>query len=859
MNVSSEAQARALSFRCPALEDVVGFSALIPVRLSGSEGVNSLFEYELVLKTPDETSAFGAEVDGAADFDLDRFIGHEMRCAIELDAGDGTREINALVVGAALWGEEGRHVQYKLTLRPWLHLAALTTDCKIFQNRTVVEILRELLADYDYFVDMRLTETAGATGNGYPRRDYQTQFNESDFQFFSRLTQEWGISYHFEHIRGQHRLVLTDAVGTFLAHDSDVYNRVDFHPPGWRTADEYIHAFAPSHLLTSGRYATRDYDYTRSLANLNIGIDDPRPTGEAMQEVYQWQDGLAGSHYAQPGAGVAKDGDPWAEGRQLARLRMDALRTHGRRAEACGNLRGMVPGRTFWLNGHPRESANVEYLVLDSTLLLEVAASDSQRRLNGTGDTDRRQQWRAEVKFVAHPLSEQLRPMLTQPKPLTRGPQPAVVVGPEGQSICTDNYGRIKVQFPWDRLGQKNQNSSCWLRVSSPWAGNQLGGVNVPRIGQEVIVDFYGGDPDLPICTGRVHNQMNLPPWSLPGQSALSGLRSRELRSDAGNSAAGRSNHLVLDDTADAIQAQLRSDLKHSQLALGRITRIEDNAGRKDARGEGFELRTDGHGVVRAARGLLLTTEARIASAAHATDMGETLQRLNQARERHGALADLAQQHQAQESDADQTAVSAKLKAQDDDIRGTGGSGASRAEGQFPELAAPHLVLASSAGIAATAAQTLHLAAGADLATDSAGHTSIAAGKSFLVSAAEALRMFAHRAGIRLFAARGPIQVQAHDDRIELVAQKVIELISTTDWIRLKGKEGISLEAGGSTFKLTAGGFQFHTAGAHHVWAADHQTFGPKTLQTALPELPKSVCLTCLLKAAKAGGAITRF
>lgn len=851
MNVSSEAQARALSFRCPALVDVVGFSALVPVRLSGREGVNDLFEYELVLKTPDATYAFGADIDGAANLDLDRFIGHEIQCEIELDAGDGTREINALIVAAALWGEEGRHVQYKLTLRPWLHLATLTTDCKIFQNRTVVEILRELLADYGYSVDMRLTEIAGAAGSGYPCRDYQTQFNESDFQFFSRLTQEWGISYHFEHSKGRHRLVLTDAVGTFLTHDSEVYNRVDFHPPGWRTDDEYIHGFAPVSRLASGRYVSRDYDYTRSLADLGVGLSDPRPTAEAEQEIYLWQDSLAGSHYAQPGAGVAKDGDPWAEGRQLARLRMDALRTHANRAEAVGNLRGMVPGRTFWLQRHPRESANIEYLVLETTLLLEVAASDSQRRLNGPGETDRRQHWRAEVRFVAHPRSEELRPALSQRKPLTHGPQPAVVVGPEGQDLWTDEYGRIKVQFPWDRIGQKNQNSSCWVRVSSPWAGNQLGGVNVPRIGQEVIIDFYGGDPDLPICTGRVHNQMNLPPWSLPGQSALSGFRSRELKAGSGNSAAGRSNHLVLDDTADAIQAQLRSDLQHSQLALGRIARIESNAGRREARGEGFELRTDGHGALRAARGMLLTTEARIASAAHMTDMGETLRRLTQARERHGALADLAQQHQAQEANADQATVAGQLKAQDDAIRG--------ADGKFPELTEPHLVLASAAGIAATAAQTFHLAAGADLAADSAGHTSIAAGKSFLVSAVGALRMFAHKAGIRLIAAKGPVQVQAHDDRIELIAQKVIELISTTDWIRLKSKEGISLEAGGSTFKLTAGGFQFHTAGVHHVWAVDHQTFWPKTLQTPLPELPTSVCISCLLKAAKAGGAVTHF
>ncbi len=162
--------------------------------------------------------------------------------------------------------------------------------------------------------------------------------------------------------------------------------------------------------------------------------------------------------------------------------------------------------------------------------------------------------------------------------------------------------------------------------------------MHIPRIGQEVIVDFIGGDPDLPVCTGRLHNQANLPPWAFPGQSALAGFRSRELTRESGNSAVGRSNHLVLDDTAEKIQAQLKSDHQHSQLSLGHIARIEDNAGRKEPRGEGFELRTDGHGVLRAKDGLLVTTEGRPNAQAHLTDMGETVARLTQGRDLHESL-----------------------------------------------------------------------------------------------------------------------------------------------------------------------------------------------------------------------------
>ncbi|MGJ7528436.1 type VI secretion system tip protein TssI/VgrG [Variovorax sp. GB1P17] len=514
---------RTLSVRSPAIPLVLGLPALEPVRLSGHEGLDSLFAYELLLKTPD---ALNLGASGAADFDLDGFIGREIACSIKLDGGSA-RQINALITDAGMWGEEGRHVQYKLTLRPWLHLATLRTDCKIFQNKTVVEILDELLAGYAFPVDKRLFET-------YPVRDYQTQFNESDFDFFSRLSQEWGISYHFEHSEGKHRLVLCDAMGAYRPQDSAIYREVEYHAPGWKLDAEYIHSFVPSHRLTSGRYATKDYDYTRPRANLSAGHRDPRSTGQSDGEVYQWHHPASGSHYAQPRAGSTGANNPQEEGRHLALLRMQALRTHGSRAQASGHLRGMVPGRTFSLAGHPRASANTDYLVLDTHLLIEDVAQDSQ---NKEAVLDRAQRWRVNVDFTAHPAKEPLRPALTRRKPVCKGPQTALVVGPEGQNLWTDEYGRIKVQFPWDRIGQKNLHSSCWVRVSSPWAGNQLGATHIPRIGQEVIVSFIGGDPDLPLCTGRVHNQANQPPWALPGQSALSGFRSRTLTSEGGNSA----------------------------------------------------------------------------------------------------------------------------------------------------------------------------------------------------------------------------------------------------------------------------------------------------------------------------------
>jgi type VI secretion system secreted protein VgrG len=302
------------------------------------------------------------------------------------------------------------------------------------------------------------------------------------------------------------------------------------------------------------------------------------------------------------------------------------------------------------------------------------------------------------------------------------GVQTAIVTGPPGEEIYTDSLGRVKIQFHWDRLGKYNEHSSPWIRVAMPMAGDNLGQINLPRVKQEVVVQFLDGNIDHPIITGLVYNRHNPPPWNLPGQRALSGVRSRELFD------ARRGNHLVFDDSRGAIQAQLKSDHLHSQLSLGNIVRIEDTAGRKDARGEGFELRTDGHGAIRAARGMLITTEARANAAGPIKDMGETTARLNAARNEHEALADLAQRHGAQETPGpqpgQQAEVAAAIKSQNDALKGGGGN--------FPELSAPHLVLSSPADIETSTAQSTHIASG--------GHTAITSGKSVSIASSAGRR-----------------------------------------------------------------------------------------------------------------------
>ncbi|CAN5765741.1 type VI secretion system tip protein VgrG [soil metagenome] len=836
---SSGARTRTLEVSSPAIPIILGRPALEPVRLSGHEDLSSLFEYQLLLKTPD---GLNLDATGAADFDLDAFIGREITCTIELDGagafipgavgassdhlGAGTREINALITDACLWGEAGRHLQYKLTLRPWLHLATLSTDCRIFQNQSVVQILDELLADYAFPVDRRLIET-------YPPRDFSTQFNESDFAFFSRLCQEWGISYFFEHSEGKHRLVLIDNLGAYKANPSQAYQTVDYHPPHWKTDAEYIHSFVPANQLSSGRYSTRDYDYGRPRADLSVTRSEPRPTAQAEGEVYQWHDGQAGSHYAQPRAGTAPANDPQGEGRQLALLRMQALRTHGARATASGNLRGMVPGCSFALRNHPRAKANTEYLILQTHLVIEDVAQDSQIK---EAASHRQQHWTIAVDFTAHPMSEPLRPAMTQPKPASHGPQSALVVGPAGQNLWTDELGRIKVQFPWDRIGQNNQHSTCWIRVSSPWAGNQLGGVHIPRIGQEVIVDFIGGDMDLPVCTGRVHNQSNLPPWSLPDQSALSGFRSRELTEEGGNSAAGRSNHLVMDDTAAKIQVQLKSDHQSSSLSLGHITRIEDNAGRKDARGEGFELRSDSWGALRTDKGLLLSTDGRSQAVGGILSRDELVSCLKQA---------LALAEELGKTAADNQGAPRETTPQHDLSQAVDalGHGASDESGVRSKAAGgqPVLAISGAAGIASATPKDHTQYAGQNIDSVASRNQQHYAGRSILQSAGKDIEQFAVSGDVRIIANQGKLIQQAQHNTVEITGQKDVTISSTEEGVVVRGEKSILLVAGDGTYlRLGDGQVNFGMKCQFIVKTSSFVLQGPSTLSMDLPDFKET-------------------
>ncbi|EKR5642265.1 type VI secretion system tip protein VgrG, partial [Escherichia coli] len=475
---------------------------LLFASLGGTETVGELFTYSIKLKTPDTLNL--GYVSPAANLQLKPMVGKDLCVNIELDGG-GKRYISGLVTAARVAGHQGRSVVYELRLEPWLKILTHTSDYKAFQNKNVVDILDEVLDEYPWPVEKRLVEN-------YPTRAWQVQYGETDFAFIQRLMQEWGIYWWFEHSENSHTLVLADAINVHKAcADSPL---VCYYQKGLKLDKEFIHTITANESLRSGQWVLNDFDFMKPRSLLKSTVANPRETGLAEYEHYEW-----------PGDYFTK-----SEGEMLTRIRMEEQRSPGSRVQGSGNIRTLMTGFTFTLENYPTAEVNREYLLVQTTLFIQDNAQHSGQE----------QHFSYSTSFELHPTSEVYRPQRTLSKPHTKGPQSAIVTGPAGQEIWTDKYGRVKVQFGWDRYGKNDENSSCWVRVSYPWAGKGFGGIQIPRIGQEVLVDFKNGDPDLPIIVGRTYNQDTMPPWGLPGAATQSGFYSHTIGGGPANANALR-------------------------------------------------------------------------------------------------------------------------------------------------------------------------------------------------------------------------------------------------------------------------------------------------------------------------------
>lgn len=514
-----------------AIETALGEDGFILTNLNWHESLGHPFEGQLELLSPD------------ANIELARLLKTPLAVRIDRPAG-GSVWLNGFIQRLENLGPQQRLNRYRATVVSCMGLLKHSGGCRIFQEFTTIDIVKKIFSAFGFSGNLA-TRLSGT----YNPRPYCVQYGESDFNFVSRILEEEGIYYFSEYSKEKHTLILADDV---QAHRPASGNEtIEYRPAGTSKMEEYLCDYSCSRQFGIGGVELCDYDFEKPKTRLNS-----KSLTQNGDKNWIWY------HY--PGNFSETD-----RGGQLAKIRQQALDAAGTTIALSGNVRSLRCGQTFKLRSHPIADANIEYLLTSQQL--EIASSNPQS--GGDGEFSFQQQ------VQAQPFKLPFRPQLNATRAVMSGPQVATVVGKSGEEIWTDKYGRIKVQFPWDREGKSDDHSSCWIRVAQAWTGKNWGATSLPRIGEEVIVDFLDGNPDRPIVVGRVVNADHMPPEDLAAAQAKTIFRTRSTKGGDRNCF----HELTFDDTKDQESIYL-----HSERDFKRV--VENN----DVTRVGFEKKSPG-------------------------------------------------------------------------------------------------------------------------------------------------------------------------------------------------------------------------------------------------------------------------
>jgi len=486
--------------------------ALQVIGFQGQETLSRPFHFEVELVgQPDQT------------VDTNELIGQPALLTVNL-AGGGNRFVHGMVrrMAALGTGSGPKRRRYLCDVVPLLWKLRYVQRSRIFQNLSVPEILKKVLDEGT--VKQRSTLDAGK----YKKRIYCVQYRESDFAFVSRLMEEEGIYYWFEHKKNEHTLVLADSPSTPKPIPDGESKIVFREGAGMVAESEAIYAISQRRELRPGAVALRDFNFENPALDLTAQDDDDK--GDPALEVYDYP-----GEYQDPGAG-----------KSYAKVRLQEQRWRSLVCAGASVCRRLQPGFTIELEDHPDLDGRYLLVSVKHGGQQPQALTDEQitEPQDGTGYRN---------EFSCIPADVPFRPLRRTRRPIVQGPQTAIVTGPSGEEIHTDEHGRIKVQFHWDRDGKNDENTSCWIRCTQAWAGGGYGALYIPRIGQEVVVEFLEGDPDQPLVTGRVYNGLNPPPESLPGEKTKSTLKSNSSKGGGG------SNELRFEDAAGSEEVFLHA------------------------------------------------------------------------------------------------------------------------------------------------------------------------------------------------------------------------------------------------------------------------------------------------------------
>lgn len=492
-----------------AISTPLGEDVMLLRGFAGSEAISQLFHFDLDLLSENDSIKF---------HDI---VGKSVTLRI-FDAKGAERHWNGFISRFSQGPQDRRLTSYRAQMLPWLWFLTRTSDCRIFQNKTVPDIIRKI------FEDLGFKDFEFKLYGSFAPREYCVQYRETDFNFVSRLMEEEGICYYFRHEDGKHTLILANHAAAHDPCPSQKTARYDFRG-GAITYEDVITEWRYEEEFRPGAWAHTDYNFETPSTSLAVSINGKNPF-----EIYEY-----------PGEYRVR-----GEGDKLARIRLEEQSTPAVVTQGSGACRYFSSGFKFTLTDYYRSDLNKDYLL---TAVRHVATQGGDYEVGAGEDVELSYR----TSFECIPFSVPFRPLRVTPHPVVQGCQTAVVVGPAGEQIYTDKYGRVKVQFHWDREGKKDENSSCWIRVSQNWGGAGWGGMFLPHAGQEVIVSFLEGDPDQPIITGRVYNATHMPPLDLPANKTQSIIR------DHGG------NQIIMEGAAGAQKLHLHSPKHNTSLTLG--------------------------------------------------------------------------------------------------------------------------------------------------------------------------------------------------------------------------------------------------------------------------------------------------
>ncbi|CAM2342572.1 type VI secretion system Vgr family protein [Burkholderia vietnamiensis] len=816
------------------LNTPLGASTLIPQRVVGQSRIGRHFEF-----TIDVVAVAGS-------VELKTLIAQPVTLWIQ-QSDRSYQPHNGYVHTARRLGSDSGLTSYQLGIASWMHFLKFRRDQRIWQNRPVDDIITDVFNAHP----QARGQFQFALLRPLPSRSYCRQ-DEDDWNFVHRLLESEGLYGFWQQARdGQsHTLVITDHL---QALDLLSPEAVTFYRAGTSRETDALTQWSGTRSLQSTILTTRTFDYKNPSTRFNPkGTSVPTMPNQGalpeQAEVYE---------YTGPYTYAAQE-----RGDRLSSIRMEEWESRAKRFTGVGGVRRMDAGRRFVLSGHPehdQESVDHnEFAVIETAWVIANNIPVSKQEVSfphslQTALDEMRTRFVGNDAFkVSHPDGsegfflteiEVQRTVVPYRSPFEhKKPQPhlesAIVVGPQGEEIYTDDLNRIKVQFIWDRLNGGDERASCWVRVAQSDTGDGYGGVHIPRVGEEVLIDHLGGDCDRPVVISRLYNGAAKPRWHSNG--LLSGYRSKEYSGSG-------FNQLLMDDSTAQNRVHLYSSSYRSHLHLGYLVQHADNA-RGGFLGSGFDLKSDAYGAIRAGQGLYVSTHP--ASVSQPLDVQPASEQLIQAQSVIEAVSDASVAGQAESLQAGQRALKAFIDATQQSIAGsstasgrTAGGGTGNANG----FSTPIMLMASPSGIALSTPQSTHLGADRHVNIVSGQDTYLATGKSLIVSVVEKVSLFVQKAGIKLFASNGKVDIQAQNDemslnslknltvrstdaQLALSAAKDVKLNSIESQITIAAKQGITLTSGGAYVKISDGNIELGCPGGITLKSGNFHWEGPAQL-----------------------------